>query len=266
MEKQAQNITPRICPRGASYYMWRSGDTLAAVARSNGTTVQAIRLINTDVDFQTISAGTEICLPSRSLTCQSGQPYTIRSGDTLSGIAQRLGVTELVLRERNPDINPNDLVAGDVICIPADALSNESDPVLDGTAQDDNTVTPQTPLQPIVPSRPAQVCPIGYSAQRVQAGQTYADLLIDLNVSYKAMRAANPSLRPGAMIAGTPYCAPPAGTRETCAARRSYAVQDGDSLGVIAQRLNTTTGRLLMLNPTLLPTDFSNPGVVICIP
>lgn len=264
MEQQTQNMAGRICPRGASYYIWRSGDTIASVARMNATTVQAIRLINEDINFQTISPGTEICLPSRSLTCQSGQPYTIQAGDTLAAIAQRLGVTELSLSERNPDVNANDLRPGDVICVPADA--GDSGPVLDGTGQDNNTVTPQRPLQPITPSRPTPACPIGYSAQRVRAGQSYADLLIDLNVSYKAMRNANPTLRPGYMVAGTAYCAPPAGTRETCSGSRNYSIQDGDTLAGIARRLNTTAGRLLMLNPTLLPTDFSQVGVVICIP
>ena len=77
-----QQDTGRICPRGASYYLWREGDTLAAVARVNGTTVQALRLINPDVDFSTLAVGDEIYMPSRSLTCQSGQPYTVRRGDT----------------------------------------------------------------------------------------------------------------------------------------------------------------------------------------
>lgn len=240
----------RICPRGAGYYIWRTGDTLTSVARSNSTTVQAIRLNNTGVDFAAITPGTEICMPSRSLTCQSGQPYTVQQGESLASIAQKLDMTELALSERNPDLT--DLTAGDVICIPAE--SNPSDTVQDGTAADDNTVTPS----------PGISCPIGYSAQRVQLGQTYADLLIDLNVSYKAMRSANPTLRPGGLVAGTPYCAPPAGMRESCS--HSYAVQDGDTLASIARQLNTTPGRLLMLNPTLLPTDFSQVGTMICIP
>ena len=212
MEKQQENNSPRICPRGASYYIWREGDTLSALAQRNNITVSDIESFNPDVPFQSITAGTEICLPAAVITPQP------------------------------------------------------EGPVLDGTGMDNNTVTPQQPQQPIIPTRPVIYCPIGHTAQRVQAGQTYADLLIDLNVSYKAMRNANPSLRPGAMIAGTLYCAPPAGTREICSASRSYTIEDGDNLSGIARRLNTTTGRLLMLNPTLLPTDFSQPGVVICIP
>ncbi|MBR2719601.1 MAG: LysM peptidoglycan-binding domain-containing protein [Clostridia bacterium] len=209
MESREQNMSQNICPRGASYYIWRQGDTLSGVAQRNNITPEAIQSFNPDIPFQSITAGTEICLPAAVIIDQ-----------------------------------------------------NEG-PVLDGTGMDDNTVTPQ---RPIIPTRPVVYCPIGHTARRVQAGQTYADLLIDLNVSYKAMRSANPNLRPGAMVAGTVYCAPPAGTRETCSTLRSYTVEDGDNLTSIARRLNTTTGRLLMLNPTLLPTDFSQPGVVICIP
>lgn len=212
MEKQQENNSPRICPRGASYYIWQEGDTLSTLAQRNNLTVSDIESFNPDVPFQSITPGTEICLPATVITTQPGGP------------------------------------------------------VLDGTGMDDNTVTPQQPQRPIIPTRPTIYCPIGHTAQRVRAGQTYADLLINLNVSYKAMRNANPSLRPGAMVAGTVYCAPPAGTREICTASRSYAIEEGDNLSSIARRLNTTTGRLLMLNPTLLPTDFSQPGVVICIP
>lgn len=247
MEQQG---TGRICPRGASYYLWREGDTLAAVARSNGTTVQALRLLNPDVDFSAIAVGDEICMPSRSLTCQSGQPYTVRRGDTFYTIAQRYGISDLELAERNPDVSPTDLMVGDVICVPAESQGGS---------------TP-TPSQPSQPSTPTVSCPTGYAARRVQRGQTYADLLIDLNVSYQALRNANPTLRPGFLVAGTSFCAPPAGSRTACVGNRTYVVQDGDNLNSIARRLGTTNGRMLMLNPTLLPTDFSQAGTTICIP
>jgi len=106
---------------------------------------------------------------------------------------------------------------------------------------------------------------VGYTAQRVRAGQSYADLLVDLNVSYKAMRSANPLLRPGYMMAGAAYCAPPAGTRDSCTTARRYTIEPGETLTSLAQKLGTTRGRLLMLNPTLVPTEFSS-GTVICIP
>lgn len=260
MEQQSGQSTQKVCPRGAGYYMWQTGDTLAGVARRNATTTQAVRLINEGVDFQRIEAGTEICMPSRAQTCLSGTPYTVRQGDTFAGIAQRVGISETELSERNPDVNFNALTVGDVICVPR---AEADKPVEDGAGADQNTVPPQ----PVIPQpvQPGLSCPVGFSARRVQAGESYADLLIDLNVSYKALRTANPTLRPGRLTAGTAFCAPPAGSREACGARR-YTVAEGDALALIARRLSTTPGRLLMLNPTLLPTDFSQPGTMICIP
>ena len=244
----------RICPRGASYYTWKEGDTLASVARMQGTTVQAIQVINEGVDFAAITPGTEICLPSQVYTCITGQPYAVQQGETFTSIAQRLGVTVYELQERNPGVDADDLTIGQVICIPEQDTSVPS-----------TSVQPSQPSQPTTPSRPGISCPVGYAAQTVRTGQTYADLLVDLNVSYRAMRTANPTLRPGAMVAGTPYCAPPAGTRQVCSGDRSYTIQPDETLDSLAEKLNTTRGRLLMLNPTLLPSDFSS-GTVICVP
>ena len=87
----------RICPRGASYYTWQAGDTAQSVAQRNGTTVQALQVLNPDVNFATLPAGTEICLPSQSYTCISGAPYTVQPGDSFTSIAAALGVPESVI-------------------------------------------------------------------------------------------------------------------------------------------------------------------------
>ena len=118
----------------------------------------------------------------------------------------------------------------------------------------------------IVPSTPSvNTCPSGYTRDIVRSGQTYADLLLRHNVSYRAMRSANPRLSPSYLVVGQAYCAPPTGTRQTCANLQSYTILPGEDLETLATDLRTTKGRLLALNPTLLPSDFSS-GTVICIP
>lgn len=255
----------RICPRGARYYTWRTGDTVQAVAQANGTTVQAMQVLNPDVNFSSIPAGTEICLPSQSYTCISGAPYAVQAGDTFTSIAARLGITTYELAERNPGVNPDNLLIGQVLCIP------ERDASPDQPAQPDSPMlpTPSLPSRPstppivIVPTQPA--CPAGYARAAVVAGETYADLLVKHNVSYRAMRSANPRLSPGYLIAGQTYCAPPHGTRALCTGTRAYTVLQGETLDTIAADLGITRGRLLSLNPNLLPSDFTQ-GAVICIP
>ncbi len=268
----------RICPRGASYYTWQVGDTLRSVAQQAGTTVQAMQLINPDVDFSTIAIGTEICLPSQSYTCVSGMAYSVRAGETFTSIAEDFGISVYELAERNPGVDQNRLMVGQVLCVPFMTNGNDStngngmnQPAQPSTP---NLPTPSLPAQPQQPSTPPVViiptpvpntCPSGYTRDIVRAGQTYADLLLRHNVSYRAMRSANPRLSPGYLVVGQSYCAPPSGTRQVCQDLRSYAVLPGEDLEIIAAKLRITKGRLLSLNPNLLPTDFTE-GTVICIP
>ena len=258
--------TGRICPRGASYYVWQAGDTAQQVAYDNGTTVQALQVLNPDVNFQTLPVGTEICLPSQVYTCISGRDYIVRAGDTFDSIAERLGITAFEIAERNPGVSSNNLTIGQVLCVPDTSDSGVTDP----------GQTPVVPLPPIVtgpgqqepafPGPTQSACPTGYTRRTVRSGQTYADLLIENNVSYQAMRTANPTLSPGFLIAGAAYCAPPAGTRQICSTgTQTYTVRPSETLAMVAERFGTTPGRLLMLNPTLLPTDFSS-GTIICVP
>ena len=272
----------RICPRGASYYTWQAGDTLRSVSQQAGTTVQAMQLVNPDVDFSTIAIGTEICLPSQSYSCVSGMAYSVRAGETFTSIAEDFGITTYELAERNPGVNQNNLMVGQVLCVPFMTGGNNGGSVNGNNQPAEPTTpilpTPSLPSQPITPSRPTtppvvilpstptvNTCPSGYTRDIVRSGQTYTDLLLRHNVSYRAMRSANPRLSPGYLVVGQTYCAPPTGTRQTCTGLQTYTILPGEDLETLASSLNTTKGRLLALNPTLLPSDFSS-GTVICIP
>ena len=268
----------RICPRGASYYTWQTGDTLQNVAHQAGTTVQAMQLINPDVDFSAIAIGTEICLPSQSFTCVSGMAYSVRAGETFTSIAEDFGISTFELAERNPGVDQNNLTVGQILCVPfmtgngagTNGSTNQpaepSTPTLPTPSLPSPPTQPSTPPTVVVPSTPSvTTCPTGYTRDVVRAGQTYADLLLRHNVSYRAMRAANPRLSPGYMVVGQAYCAPPTGTRQTCTNLQSYTILPGEDLETLAADLRITKGRLLALNPTLLPSDFSS-GTVICIP
>ena len=214
MEQQGRRAIGRVCPRGAESYTWQEGDTAERIARTYATTVQALQVINPGVDFATLTAGEEICLPNFIYTCISGQPYVVEDGDTFASIAARLDITTFELAERNPGVSQNNLTVGQVLCVPA---------------KSDDADDAQTPAIPLPDDG-----------------------------------SANPQLMPGYLIAGTAYCAPPSGTRQTCAGLRSYTIQPRETLDTLAVRFRTTRGRLLSLNPTLLPSDFSS-GTVICI-
>ena len=102
----------------------RAGDTLWAIAREYGTTVEAIARENRIVDPNRIFAGERlrITLPARG----SGEEiYTVRRGDTTISIAGKFGVTLSALEDRNGLERGETIYAGDKLSIPGAGMSGE---------------------------------------------------------------------------------------------------------------------------------------------
>lgn len=232
-----------LCPRGASRYTWREGDTLAALARRNATTEQAIRLANEGRDLDALSPGDELCVPPRPLTCVSGDEYIVRGGETFASIARAFDISTLELSERNPFVDPANLTPGDVLCVPKRG----------GTGGGTGT------------GGAIRFCPAGYRQGVVRYGETIEEIALRYNVSYQAIRQANPFLTPGRITPGQRFCVPPSGTRLLCnGGGRSYILEPGESLQSVSALFGVSQGRLLLLNPSLAPSDFI-PGRVVCI-
>ena len=220
------------------------------------------------------------------IDCPLGTTYTVRPGDTFQSIARSLGITQRELIVRNPLVEPARIQPGQVLCVPAAQPSPAPQPNPPSMPPQPPGPTPSQPSQPSRPTpsqpsqpprptpsqpsqpprpippqppRPPQLCPPGYRLATVQPGERIEDLLIRFDVSYRALRMANPSL-PDAPQPGTRFCVPPAGSRGC----RTYQLAAGDTLDRAAARLRMTPGALLRLNPTMAPRDFTQ-GRIICI-
>ena len=106
---QVLRLTGNTSP-GQTTYTVQSGDTLSQIAARFGTTYQTLAQLNRISDPDKIYPGQQLKLPSGS---QSGsQYYTIRPGDTLSGIAARYGTTVSRLQSLNNISDPDKIYAG----------------------------------------------------------------------------------------------------------------------------------------------------------
>ena len=124
--------------------------------------------------------------------------------------------------------------------------------------------TPQ--LTPPVVIRPVQVCPAGYSRGIVQNGQTFTDLLLQHDVSWQAMRSANPTLSTTRIAPGTRYCIPPAGSRRLCpSGTDSYVMGQYEDLNTLSELFGVSPDVFLTVNTQLAPSDFTA-GRVVCVP
>jgi peptidoglycan endopeptidase LytF len=175
---------PGPCP-GGTIYTIRAGDTLFALANRFNTTVNAILDANPGLDPENLQVGRRICIPvpPSPPTCP-GSTYTIRAGDTLFGIAQRLGFTLQALLASNPGIDPNRLRVGQVICLPP---------------------APNGPVP----------CP-GGSIYVVRAGDTMVGIANRFGLTLRQLLAANPQISdPDVITIGQRICIP--GGARSCA-------------------------------------------------
>jgi peptidoglycan endopeptidase LytE len=111
-------------------YTIKSGDSLSAIAKNHQITLSQLLSLNPAIkDVNRIYVGQKITVPTKSAPATStpSQPapvqqsstYTIKSGDSLSLVAQRHQITLAVLMNANPSIkDANRIYIGQVITIP----------------------------------------------------------------------------------------------------------------------------------------------------
>lgn len=118
-----KRTTVRARTRTLTVYV-RAGDTLWAIAREYGTTVEAIARENRIVDPNRIFVGERlrITLPARG---NGEEIYTVRRGDTPISIAGKFGVTLSALEDRNGLERGETIYAGDKLSIPGAGMSGE---------------------------------------------------------------------------------------------------------------------------------------------
>lgn len=96
-------------------YTVQSGDILSGIAQKFGTTTANLVQINNISNPNLIYPGQVLKITGSSASVT--QTYTVRSGDTLSGIAQKYGTTTANLAQINNISNPNLIYPGQVIRI-----------------------------------------------------------------------------------------------------------------------------------------------------
>ena len=235
------------CPSGTLPYTIQAGDTFFAIAQRYGVTVEALLRANPTVNPNALYIGQLICIPVRPtppppIGCPTGTfAYTIVSGDTYFRLAQRYNTTVEAIRAVNPNVNPDALQIGQVICIPG-------------------TPTPPPP--------PPTGCPTGTFPHTIVSGDTYFRLAQRYNTTVEAIRAANPNVNPDALQIGQVICIPgtPTPPPSTCPAGTfAYTIVSGDTYYRLAIRYNTTVEAIRAANPNVNP-DALQIGQRICIP
>jgi len=113
---------------GYKIYIVRRGDTLSQISLRFGVSIRTLMRVNNIRNANLIYAGQRLRIPvsgsttnnnsGSSSSSKSYRIYTIRRGDTLSGIAARFGVSVRTLQKVNNIRNPRLIYAGAKLRIP----------------------------------------------------------------------------------------------------------------------------------------------------
>jgi LysM repeat protein len=125
---------------GDGIHVVQTGETLNIIARRYGVSTTAIIRANGIANPNLIRIGQRLVIPSggSATSGATAKPatgtYVVRTGDTLAGIAQRLGVSTSALAAANGIANPNRIVSGMTLRVPGSSGSTGSSGTATSTA------------------------------------------------------------------------------------------------------------------------------------
>ena len=107
--------------QGGNYYTVKSGDSLWSIANKYNTTVNELKSLN-NLSSNILQVGQILVLPSSTNDDNSGNTYTVKSGDSLWSIANKYNTTVSELKSLN-NLSSDVLQIGQILNIPSNSVS-----------------------------------------------------------------------------------------------------------------------------------------------
>lgn len=237
------------------YYTVQSGDTLSGIALKFSTTSSKLAQLNSISNPNLIYVGQRLLVnqSSNSNSSSSGQSsstttnteasaasYTVKSGDTLSGIANQYNTTVNQIVSLNQLSNPNLIYVGQVLKLKNSQTTNSSSSSSSSTAA--TTVGTYT----------------------VKAGDTLSAIASRYSTSSSTLASLNSLSNPNLIYVGQVLkvssnasisSSTNSSANSTVTTAASYTVKAGDTLSAIAAKYGTTYQALASTNSISNPND-----------
>lgn len=237
------------------YYTVQSGDTLSGIALKFSTTSSKLAQLNSISNPNLIYVGQRLLVnqSSNSNSSSSGQSsstttnteasaasYTVKSGDTLSGIASQYNTTVNQIVSLNQLSNPNLIYVGQVLKLKNSQTTNSSSPSSSSTAA--TTAGTYT----------------------VKAGDTLSAIASRYSTSSSTLASLNSLSNPNLIYVGqvlkvssnaSTSSSASSSANSTVTTAASYTVKSGDTLSAIAAKYGTTYQALASTNSISNPND-----------
>lgn len=191
-----------------NYYIVQKGDSLWSVARKYGLTVDKLKQLN-NLSSNMLSVGQKLLVKDTSSSEEVGVYYTVKSGDTLYGIAKQYGLTVDELKAMN-NLKSNNLTINQKLLVSGTGDINSSS---------------------------------DYNTYIVKSGDTLWTIANKNGISVDKLKDIN-NLNTNLLTIGQKLLIP----KSTSGSGKTYVVKNGDNLYKIAQNNGTTVTEIINLN------------------
>lgn len=191
-----------------NYYIVQKGDSLWSVARKYGLTVDKLKQLN-NLSSNMLSVGQKLLVKDTSSSEEVGVYYTVKSGDTLYGIAKQYGLTVDELKAMN-NLKSNNLTINQKLLVSGTGDINSSS---------------------------------DYNTYIVKSGDTLWTIANKNGISVDKLKDIN-NLNTNLLSIGQKLLIP----KSTSGSGKTYVVKSGDNLYKIAQNNGTTVTEIINLN------------------
>jgi len=242
----AWNPTSARCRSDEGHHCVQRGETLAAIARRHGVSVNDLMRENGIKNANRLQVGRALYVPgSRTASAPSRKStggslaYRVRSGDTLGAIAARHGTSTQAIMNANGIRNPRNLKVGQRLTIPGSVTTKVA----------------------AAPRANTQAAPRANVVHVLRSGETIGTLANRYGVSTAAILRANNirnanrmqigqriTIPGGNAVAAQPRVATKAAAAPVPARASSHTVRKGETVGGIANRYGVSTQALLRAN------------------
>ena len=143
LKLKADTTTSSSSSSSNNTYTVKAGDTLSSIAKKFNTTVAKLQELNNIKNADKISVGQVLKIKADTTTSStSSNTYTVKAGDTLSGIAKKFNTTVAKLQALNNIKDANRISVGQVLKLVIDTTSTytvKAGDTLSGIAKKFNT-------------------------------------------------------------------------------------------------------------------------------
>ncbi|GAB3061605.1 LysM peptidoglycan-binding domain-containing protein [Virgibacillus ainsalahensis] len=107
------------CSNGQIYFI-QDGDSYYRLSQYFFIPLEQLMQANPNTDPSNLQIGQAICIPTTSSFsyCPDSTPYQIKQGDSFYELASKFNLSLSTVLQANPNVNPNQLVIGQMVCLP----------------------------------------------------------------------------------------------------------------------------------------------------